>query len=95
MAKGKEPRDYHAMILSETKAQLSEQQSFQNKLRTAVFGAVAEADVEEVVKGIVSRAKSGDAKAVEQFFNYIMGGSQSVKITQNNYYETAGKPEAQ
>lgn len=78
------------MILSEMTSQVPEELTFQSKLRGAVFNAVNESDVKEVVEGIVKRAKAGDRHAITHLFDHVLGGKQPVKIIQNNYYE--GQP---
>lgn len=85
--KGSAGRKKNSLILSEIAGQVPEEQAYQSKLRTAVYDAVGESDVTEIVQGITKRAKEGDAKAIGQFFDYVMGGKQNVKLVQNNYYD--------
>lgn len=85
------PRKNQSLILSELEGQVSEEMTYQAKLRNAVFNAVTESDVQEVVKGIVKRAKDGDQHAVKNLFDYVMGAGKSIHLSQHNHYE-AEKP---
>jgi len=64
---------------------LAEADTHQAKLRKAVVDAVAQADVKEVVEGILTRAKEGDKAAIEQLFKHILTGGATT-LVQNNYY---------
>lgn len=77
----------NSLILSEVAGQVDEEQTFQHQLRNAVFNAVNEQDVTDVVKGIVERAKEGDDKSVKHLFDYVLGAKTPVKLVQNNYYD--------
>jgi len=70
-----------------------EQQTAQAKLRTAVFNAISEADVIDVVKGIVEKAKEGDRVALKYLFDYILGGQVTTAV-QNNFY-IEGEPKVE
>jgi len=70
-----------------------EQQTAQAKLRTAVFNAISEADVVDVVEGIVEKAKEGDSVALKYLFDYILGGRVTTAV-QNNFY-IDGAPEVE
>lgn len=65
-----------------------EEQSYQAKLRHAIYDGIKESDVAEIVQGIVKRAKNGDEKAVKQFFEYVLGSGVK-QATQNNVYVSA------
>lgn len=82
-------RNNNHMILSETSPPVPEELTYQSKLRSSVYNAVSEDDVQSVVKGIVSRAKEGDRHAISHLFDHVLGGKTPVKIVQNNYYEGA------
>ena len=77
------------MILSDIVGQIPEEATYQSKLRSAVFDAVSESDVADIVKGIVTRAKDGDQRAVQQVFDYVIGKQQPARLTQNNYYQAS------
>ena len=74
-----------SMILGqlESQHQLPEEQTYQARLRAAAAGSVSEADVEEVVKGIVERAKNGEKIAVDQLFNLVLGANRAPTRVQN------------
>lgn len=66
---------------------LPEEACYQTRLRNAVYDCVNEADVQEIVKGIVSRAKAGDAKAQQLFFDQILGAkTKPTQIVVNNTF---------
>jgi hypothetical protein len=75
-----------SMILQDLQEQnqLLEEQTYQAKLRAAAVGSVGEADVAEVVAGIVQRAKSGDKVAIDQLFNQVLGANQRPTHVTNN-----------
>jgi len=70
-----------------------EQQTAQAKLRTAVFNAISEADVVDVVKRIVENAKEGDRVALKYLFDYILGGRVTTAV-QNIFY-IEGEPKVE
>lgn len=74
-----------SLVLSEIQnQQLAEEQTYQAKLRAAAVGSVCEADVTDVVQGIVKRAKEGDKIAIDQLFNQILGThSRPTHVTNN------------
>jgi hypothetical protein len=47
------------------------------KLRAAMFDAITETDIQEIVKNLVKRAKDGDPGAVKMLFDYVLGGRQA------------------
>lgn len=72
---------------------VEEQHTAQAKLRAAVFNAVGESDVKDIVKGIVERAKSGDKEATKYFFDYILGGRVTTAVQQNVYVDGRSEPD--
>jgi hypothetical protein len=44
-----------------------------DRLRAAIFDAVTENDVREIVRGLVEKAKKGDRAAVQTLFTYCIG----------------------
>jgi hypothetical protein len=81
-------RKNNCVALTQITEQLPEELTYQSKFRKAIAEAVSESDVGDVVKGIVARAKNGDKDAIAHMFNYVLGGAQPIKITQNNHYHT-------
>lgn len=74
-------------FLSKLTPPQNETESFQNKLRLAMYGAITEQDMAEIVKGMVQRAKDGDEKAVRMVFEYLLaGGKTPSQATQINVY---------
>lgn len=66
---------------------LPEEACYQTRLRNAVYDGVNEADVQEIVKGIVTRAKAGDASAQKLFFDQILGAkTKPTQIVVNNTF---------
>jgi hypothetical protein len=66
-----------------------EEQTFQATLRQAAFDGVTEADVTEVVKAIVAKAKAGDPTATKMFFDYVLGAkAKPTKIIVNNHFQS-------
>jgi hypothetical protein len=68
---------------------MPEEETYQAKLRQAVFDGVKESDVAEIIKKITEDAKAGDKNATKLFFDYVLG--QKVKPTQivvNNHFES-------
>lgn len=66
---------------------LPEEVTYQARLRAAMSGAIAEADVEAVVKQIVDGAKQGDRGAQKMFFEYLLGMKNApTKISVHNHY---------
>jgi hypothetical protein len=73
---------------------LPEEQCYQAMLRNAVYDGVKEADVTEIVKGIVERAKAGDPAATKLFFDQSLGAkTKPTSITVNNHFEDAEQAE--
>ena len=48
---------------------------WQTKLRTAMFDAVTEQDITDVMKAVVKRAKGGDLQAVRLLLSYAVGSA--------------------
>lgn len=69
-----------------TTDQLSEEATWQYKLRAAAFDGITEADVTEIVQGAVRRAKEGDAKAID-FVMKMLGTDRPIKVTNNLYVD--------
>lgn len=68
---------------------MPEEMTYQAKLRTAMFDGVTEQDVTDVVKSIVEKAKAGDAKSQQVFFDYIVGAKcKPTSVTVNNHFAT-------
>lgn len=44
-----------------------------DSLRAAIFDAVTESDVRDIVRGLVAKAKEGDRAAVQTLFTYCIG----------------------
>ena len=66
---------------------LPEEQTYQAKLRNAVFDAISESDVSDVVKQIVGKAKEGDTKAQKMFFDYLLGAkNRPAQVVVNNTF---------
>lgn len=64
--------------------------SWQAKLREAIFNAVTEADVAEIVKKQIDLAKQGDKSAIKFVMDYVLGagtGGQPMKLVQQNFYD--------
>ena len=57
----------------------SEVTCWQAAMRTAMYDGVTEADIAEIVRSVVSRAKKGDLKACEFLFRWTMG-QPTVKV---------------
>jgi hypothetical protein len=67
---------------------LPEAETYQSKLRAAMSGCVKPSDVEEIVKGIVERAKKGEPAAVKLLFDYVVGAKNPpTKISIHNHFE--------
>jgi hypothetical protein len=61
-------------------------------LRQALFDSVTEADVADIAKGLVDRAKNGDLQATRLLFSYVIG-SPTTRINVKNAVITPGTPE--
>jgi ribosomal protein L17 len=58
-----------------------------------VYNAVKEKDIEEVVQALVTKAKSGDMKAMQMLFDYVLGGKDQA-MTQRHLVVHANAPSA-
>lgn len=66
---------------------IPEEQTYQAKLRAAMSGGVSEADVNEIVKNITAKAKTGDERALKMFFEYVVGVNKApTKISINQHF---------
>ena len=66
---------------------LPEELTYQAQLRASVADHVGRDDIKEIVQGIIKRAKGGDPKAVQQFFDLILGNSTApTKLTVHNHF---------
>jgi len=76
-----------SLLLRDIPEQLPEEQSYQARLREAIYDGVTEADVTEVIKGIVERAKRGDKVAIQQMMDYVLGAKTAPKsVTIENHF---------
>lgn len=73
---------------------VEEQHTAQAKLRAAVFNAVSESDITEVVKSIVEKAKGGDKIALRYLFDYVLGGRVTTAVQNNVYVDQHSEPPA-
>lgn len=65
---------------------MPEEETYQARLRQAMFNGLSESDVTEVVKQITAKAKAGDPQAVKLFFDYVLGAKAKptvVNVTNN------------
>lgn len=67
--------------------------AMQGLLRQAIFDAIKEEDVAEIVKKQVEKAKGGDDKALHFVMKYVLGFGQNVTLQQINVMdvETAAR----
>lgn len=84
------------MTISSVEGQLEQQQTnleLQSKLRQAIFGAISEHDVEEIIKRQVEKAKQGDNASLQFVMKYVLGFGQPVTLNQINVMdvETAAR----
>jgi hypothetical protein len=65
----------------------------QSQLRNAIFDAVSETDVAEIVKRQVEKAKQGDQKSIDFVMKYALGFGQAINVKQVNVIdpETAAR----
>lgn len=79
-------REYHTTRLSECR-ELSPKPTgigeWADKLRQAAFNAVKEADMTELMSGLIERAKKGDNGAAKLVLSYLAGGAPAApaKVT--------------
>lgn len=67
--------------------------AMQGQLRQAIFDAISEQDVTEIVRKQVEKAKAGDEKSLQFVMKYVLGFGQPVTLQQINVMdvETAAK----
>ncbi len=61
------------------------------KLRNAIYHGVEEKDIEQIVRGIVQRAKDGDKASIKFVFEYILGAGTPMIAIQNNHAPKNGE----
>lgn len=54
------------------------------RLRSAMFDSISEADVSQIMKKVVEKAKEGDAKAAQTVMDYLLGGKANINFKQVN-----------
>ncbi len=57
----------------------SEVSCWQQAMRTALYDGVSEADIGEIIRQVVKKAKAGDLKAADFLFRWTMG-QPTVKV---------------
>ena len=67
--------------------------AMQGQLRQAIFDAITEQDVAEIVKKQVEKAKQGDDKSLQFVMKYVLGFGQPITLQQINVMdvETAAR----
>lgn len=66
---------------------IPEEETYQSRLRKAIYNGVTDDDVKQVIAKIVEGAKSGDAQATRHFFDYVLGAkSKPSNITVHNHF---------
>lgn len=67
--------------------------AMQGKLRQAIFDAISEQDVADIVKKQVEKAKAGDDKSLQFVMKYVLGFGQPMTLQQINVMdvETAAR----
>lgn len=85
-----ESRKNNTLSLRAIEGQLMpEEQTFQARLRCAMFDGIKESDVTDVVKQIVEKAKAGDVKAQQMMFDYLLGAkTKPTQVVVNNHFES-------
>lgn len=74
-----------SLILEQLRTpQVSEEHTYQAKLRAAAVKRVRTEDLDEIVSGIVERAKRGDKVAIDQVFHQLLGVGQRPATVVNN-----------
>ena len=79
---GKGNRTLRLNEVDETVQTESDITSWQAGLRAAMYDAITEEDVSDIVKKQVEKAKEGDAKAIEFVFGHVLGAKRPVTINQ-------------
>lgn len=63
------------------------------KMRAAMFNAVKESDITEIMAGVVERAKKGDAQAVKIVMEYIVGANKPPHSQTNVLIQQSDAPQ--
>jgi hypothetical protein len=66
--------------------------AWQAQLKAAAFDAISESDVQDIVKAMVAKAKTGDANAVKMVFELLL--NPKTTAIQNNVFVPAPPPGA-
>lgn len=85
-----------SMTISQVENQIDQHSgtlAMQGQLRQAIFDAISETDVTEIVKRQVEKAKQGDDKSLQFVMKYVLGFGQPVTLQQINVMdiETAAR----
>jgi hypothetical protein len=85
-----------SMTLEKVAKQIDQHQgtlAMQGQLRQAIFDAITEQDVTQMVKKQVDKAKQGDEKALQFVMKYVLGFGQPITLQQINVIdvETAAR----
>lgn len=68
---------------------LPEEETYAAKLRAAASGSVSEQDVIEIIEQLKTKAKTGDPKAVQLFFDYVLGQkTKPTSVVVHNHFES-------
>lgn len=67
--------------------------AWQAQLKAAAFDAISESDVQDIVKAMVAKAKTGDANAVKMVFELLLNPKPTTAI-QNNVFVPPAPPPA-
>lgn len=76
-------RSYHLPRLSEMQSLTPAPNgvgAWAEKLREAAYDAVKEADVQELIKSLMEKAKAGDLKAAKFVMDFLTGGAPKVQM---------------
>ncbi len=88
--------DKQTMTLSEVERNIqrnAQTLTMQATLRQAIFNSISEADISELVKRQVEKAKAGDEKSLQFVMKYVLGFGQPITLQQINVtdVETAAR----
>lgn len=75
------------MTLQAVEAQVDQHNgtiAMQGRLRQAIFDAITEHDVAEIVKKQVEKAKQGDDKSLQFVMKYVLGFGNPITLQQIN-----------
>ena len=70
---------------------MSEMLSMQMELRQAIFNSITDADVVEIIKKQVEKAKEGDERSLQFVMKYVLGFGTPVTLQQINIHGDTGK----